>query len=144
MFGAWFAAIMFLKFLIDAVTAMIRACEINTLSRNSMNIGKVFLSAVFNVFYVTAIANVFRPQNDEDEKQEKSIQKRKEEQMIEMQDFSKEKTNYGKIWNDFNMDMELQKQNFEKLMNERKNEHVDNMMNGKNKENGTNPTAPPL
>ncbi len=64
--------------------------------------------------------------------------------MIEMQDFSKEKTNYGKIWNDYNMDMEQQKQKFEKIINERKNEHEDNMMNEKNKENGINPTAPPL
>ncbi len=64
--------------------------------------------------------------------------------MIEMQDFSKEKIPYGKIWNDYNMDMEQQKQKFEKLMNDRKHEHEDNMMNEKNKENGINPTAPPI
>ncbi len=80
--GLHFAVVLLIKFIIDCVTVTIRTCEINKLSKNTTNVGKVFLSAVFNVFYVTALTNMFRAKTEQDEKAE---QKRKEifDQQIE-------------------------------------------------------------
>ncbi len=46
--------------MMEVVSVIMRAFEIQKLSNRTMHLGKVLFSSVFNVFYLTAITNLFR------------------------------------------------------------------------------------
>ena len=57
--GSAFAFVLFLKLVVEIISAFVRGFEIHKFTKRSTNIGKVIFSAVFNVFYLTAITKVF-------------------------------------------------------------------------------------
>jgi hypothetical protein len=58
--GSLFAFILFAKFLMEIVCTIIRAFEIQKISKRSANFARIIVSAIFNVFYLTALTTVFQ------------------------------------------------------------------------------------
>ncbi len=58
----------------EVVSVIMRAFEIQKLSNRTMHLGKVLFSSIFNVFYITAITNLFREDDYEEINTSKTIQ----------------------------------------------------------------------
>ena len=59
-----FSMFLLIKFLMEVVSVIMRAFEIQRLSNRTMHLGKVVFSSIFNVLYITAITNLFREDDD--------------------------------------------------------------------------------
>ena len=60
--------------MMEVVSVIMRAFEIQKLSNRTMHLGKVLFSSIFNVFYITAITNLFREDDYEEINPSKGIQ----------------------------------------------------------------------
>ncbi len=69
-----FSLFLFIKFMMEVVSVIMRAFEIQKLSNRTMHLGKVLFSSIFNVFYITAITNLFREDDYEEINTSKTIQ----------------------------------------------------------------------
>ena len=66
--GTYFAAFLLVKFLLEIVMSIIRAFEIHVLAGRTVSFARLVAAAMFNVFYVTALTNIFaRRANEGDE-----------------------------------------------------------------------------
>ena len=63
--GSGFAFILFLKLVVEIISAFVRGFEIHKFTKKTTSLGRVIVSAVFNVFYLTAITKVFSDEIDE-------------------------------------------------------------------------------
>ena len=59
--GIWFAIFLFIKLIFDIVVLVMRTLEIHRIIRKSVNFGKVFLSATYNLFMVSILNSVNSP-----------------------------------------------------------------------------------
>ena len=59
--GIWFAKFLFIKLIIDIVVVGMRTLEIHRITGESINFGKVLLSATYNLFMVSILNSVYSP-----------------------------------------------------------------------------------
>ena len=59
--GIWFAVFLFIKLIIDVTVTIVRAFEIHRLTGASVGIGKILLSATYNLFMVSIFHSMFNP-----------------------------------------------------------------------------------
>ena len=59
--GFWFAIFLFIKLIIDIVVVVMRTLETHRITENSVNFGKVLLSATYNLFMVSILNSVYSP-----------------------------------------------------------------------------------
>ncbi len=65
--AVWFAAFLLVKFILEILTGIVRGFEIATLTRNTMSFGRVVLSSIFQIFYITALTNLFKKPDSTDD-----------------------------------------------------------------------------
>jgi hypothetical protein len=58
--GSYFAFFLLLKFVIEIGCTICRAFEIKHLSKGGVHFGMAVFSAIFNIFYITAVTNMFK------------------------------------------------------------------------------------
>ena len=59
--GIWFAILPFIKLIIDIVVVVMRTLEIHQIPGKSVNLGKVLLSATYNLLMISILNSVYSP-----------------------------------------------------------------------------------
>ena len=58
--GIYFAAFLFLKFIIQIVVTIIKALQVHKITGASVNFGKIFLFATYNFLFASIMISIFK------------------------------------------------------------------------------------